>query len=270
VDRNIAAVLDELEASGQANRTIVIMTSDHGDMDGAHRLHAKGAVSYREQNNVPLIIIHPDYPGGRECRAVTSHVDLAPTLVAMTGVEQTRRANIVRGLPGKDFSQLLSNPEQADLTAIREGALFNYNMFAYIDGDFLYKAVAFIKKGGNPKQIREAGLAPDLMKRGAVRMVFDGQYVFARYFSPKQHNRPATLEEIHKYNDIELFDTKADPLEMHNLALYEKDHRYLDLILAMNDKLNKLIDEEVGEDRGQMLPGGIDAGWEITPENMAP
>lgn len=268
VDRNMAAVLDELEASGQSSRTIIIMTSDHGDMDGAHRLHAKGAVSYREQNNVPLIIIHPDYPGGRQCKAVTSHLDLAPTLVSLTGVELSRRANIVRELPGKDFSQLLSDPEKAGLTAVRDGALFNYNMFAYIDGDFLFKAVAYLKKGGNPKQIREAGLAPDLMKRGAVRMVYDGQYVFARYFSPKQHNRPATLEEIHRYNDIELFDTKADPLEMHNLALVEKDHR--DLILAMNDKLNKLIDEEVGEDRGQMLPGGIEAGWEITPENMAP
>jgi arylsulfatase len=43
-----------------------------------------------------------------------------------------------------------------------------------------------------------------------------------------------------------------------------------DLVMAMNDKLNRLIDAEVGEDRGQMLPGGIDAGWEVTAETMAP
>jgi len=43
-----------------------------------------------------------------------------------------------------------------------------------------------------------------------------------------------------------------------------------DLVLAMNDKLNRLIDEEVGEDKGQMLPGGIDAGWEVSAETMAP
>jgi arylsulfatase len=42
-----------------------------------------------------------------------------------------------------------------------------------------------------------------------------------------------------------------------------------DLLLAMNDKLNRLIDAEVGEDRGQMMPGGIEAGWEVTPETMA-
>ena len=35
------------------------------------------------------------------------------------------------------------------------------------------------------------------------------------------------------------------------------------------DSLNRLIDAEVGEDRGQMLPGGIEAGWEVTPETMA-
>jgi hypothetical protein len=42
------------------------------------------------------------------------------------------------------------------------------------------------------------------------------------------------------------------------------------LLLAMNEKLNRLIDREVGEDRGQMLPGGLDAGWEVSEETMAP
>ncbi len=146
--------------------------------------------------------------------------------------------------------------------------LFNYNMFAYLDGDFLYKAVAHIKQGGNPNQLKEAGIVPDMMKRGAVRMVYDGQYVFARYFSPKQHNRPTTLEDIYRLNDVELYDVKADPLEMKNLAADGKQHR--ELVVAMNEKLNGLIDAEVGEDRGQMLPGGIEAGWEVTPETMAP
>jgi hypothetical protein len=44
----------------------------------------------------------------------------------------------------------------------------------------------------------------------------------------------------------------------------------LDRAAAMNEKLNRLIYAEVGEDRGQMLPGGIDAGWEVNRETMAP
>ena len=268
VDRNIATVLAELDAAGLTKRTIVILTADHGDMDGAHLLHAKGAVSYREQNHVPLIVAHPAYPGGKRCRAVTSHVDLAPTLVALTGVASDKRANIAKGLPGKDFSGVLAAPERADVNAVRNGVLFNYNMFAYLDGDFLLKAVAHIKQGGNPNQLKDAGIVPDMMKRGAVRMVYDGQYVFARYFSPKQHNRPTTLEDLYRLNDVELYDVKADPLEMKNLAANGKQHR--ELVVVMNAKLNGLIDAEVGEDRGQMLPGGIEAGWEVTPETMAP
>ena len=269
VDRNIAAVLAELDAAGLTDRTIVILTADHGDMDGAHQLHAKGATAYREQNHVPLIVSHPAYAGGKQCRAVTSHLDLAPTLVSLTGVAAEKRADITKGLPGKDFSGLLAAPDKAGLNEVRDGVLFNYNMFAYLDGDFLYKAVAHIKKGGNPKQLKEAGIVPDMKKRGAMRMVYDGRYVFARYFSPKQHNRPTTLEDLYRVNDVELFDTQADPLEMNNLAMPGKQQQK-DLVLAMNDKLNRLIDREVGEDRGQMLPGGIDAGWEVTAETMAP
>ena len=95
----------------------------------------------------------------------------------------------------------------------------------------------------------------------------DGRYKFARYFSPKQHNRPTTLEDIYRFNDVELFDLQADPLETNNLAMKGQAHR--ELVVAMNEKLNRLIDAEVGEDRGQMLPGGAEAGWEVTPETMA-
>jgi arylsulfatase len=264
----MAAVLDELQATGLMERTIVIATADHGDMDGAHQLHAKGAVGYREQNHVPLVVAHPAHPGGKECRAVTSHVDLAPTLVALTAVSPDKRAAIVKGLPGKDLSVLLAAPERAELSAVRDGVLFNYNMFAYLDGDFLNKAVDYMKQGGNPKKLKGAGIVPDMRKRGAVRSVYDGRYVYSRYFSPKQHNRPTTLEEVLRFNDLELFDTQADPLEMQNLAIAGGEQR--ELVIAMNDKLNRLIDAEVGEDRGQMLPGGVDAGWEVTAETMAP
>jgi arylsulfatase len=267
-DRNIAAVLAELDAAGLADSTIIVLTADHGDMDGAHQLHAKGAVAYREQNNVPLIISHPAVQGGGQCRAVTSHVDLAPTLVALTGVPIERRRSITQDLPGKDLSGLLAAPGAAGVNALHDGVLFNYNMFAYLDGDYLLKAVAYMQQGGDPKKLKEAGLTPDMSKRGAVRSVYDGRYVFSRYFSPRQHNRPTTLEDLYRLNDVELFDLQADPVEMSNLAARKGEQA--ELVLAMNEKLNRLIDAEVGEDRGQMLPGGVEAGWEVNAETMAP
>jgi arylsulfatase A-like enzyme len=267
VDRSIGTVLAELEASGLADNTIIVLTADHGDLDGAHKLHSKGATVYREQNNVPLLIVHPSHPGGRQCRAVTSHVDLAPTLLAMTGISAGPVKTIGKDLPGKDLSALLAAPDRAGEAAVRDGALFCFNMLAYVDSDFIVKAVEHLKKGGKPADIKAAGIVPNLMKRGAVRTVYDGRYVFARYFSPKQHNRPTTLEELLRFNDVELFDTQADPLEMTNLAAPAVRNR--ELLLAMNDKLNRLIDAEVGDDPGKMLPGGIEAGWEVTPETMA-
>ena len=164
------------------------------------------------------------------------------------------------------MSPVLAGPDSADLDAVRDGALFNYNMLAYIDGDFAYKAIDFIKKGGKGNQLNEAGILPDLRKRGAIRSIYDGRYTFSRYFSPKQHNRPTTFEQISALNDVELYDTKVDPLESRNLAAGSKPNR--ELLMAMNDKLNKLVDAVVGEDRGAMMPGGIEAGWEVSAETM--
>jgi len=255
-------VLDELEDRGLDANTIVILTSDHGELGGAHQLSGKGATSYREQNNVPLIVSHPAYAGGKRCNAVTSHLDLVPTLVSLTNASPEKKAAITQALPGKDFSPVLAAPEQAGLDAVRDGQLFCFNMFASLDGSFLQKARDVLKQGG-PEKLKEAGLRPDMMKRGAIRSVFDGRYQFTRYFSPKQHNQPASIEELFELNDVELFDTENDPHEMNNLALDPKKNA--DLLMAMNAKLNKLIHEEVGEDAGQMLPGGVDGGWVATP-----
>jgi arylsulfatase len=265
-DRNISLLLDELEALGLASSTIIVLTADHGDLDGAHRLHSKGATAYREQNNVPLIVVHPAYAGGKRCRAVTSHLDIAPTLVSLTNASAEKKATITRHLGGKDLSSLLAAPERASVTEVRDGALYCYNMFAYIDGDFMAKAVATLQQPDGKARIKEAAKAgtmrPDLTKRGAIRALYDGRYRFARYFSPRQHNQPASVEALFKLNDVELYDVDRDPLERNNLAVdREKNAAILE---AMNAKLNALIQKEVGEDVGQMLPGGVDGGWVVT------
>jgi arylsulfatase len=266
VDRNITPLLDELDALGLASNTVVVLTADHGDLDGAHRLHSKGATAYREQNNVPLIVVHPAYPGGRRCRAVTSHLDIGPTLVGLASVSSEKKASITKELPGKDFSALLSAPERASATAVRDGALYCYNMFAYIDGDFMEKVVGVLQQTDGKARLKEAAkegaMRPDLGKRGAIRSVFDGRYRFTRYFSPKQHNLPTSVDALFALNDVELVDLERDPLERRNLALEREKHG--DLLEAMNTKLNALIAKEVGEDAGQMLPGGVDGGWVAT------
>jgi arylsulfatase A-like enzyme len=71
-------------------------STDHGELAGAHGLSGKGATCYREQNNLPVIIAHPDYQGGKRCNAVTSHVDISTTLPSIAKGESPW----VEGLPG--------------------------------------------------------------------------------------------------------------------------------------------------------------------------
>jgi arylsulfatase len=257
VDQHVLDILNELDDLGMADKTVIIFTSDHGELAGAHGLSGKGANGYREQLNVPFILSHPGVPGGKRCQAVTSHLDIATTLLSIAG----GKSGADEALPGADISSVLVEPESAPFDAIRPGALFNYNMFAYLDGDFLMNVSGFIREGGKLEDLPNQGFKPDLMKRGAIRSVFDGRYKLNRYFSPQQHHMPRTLEELFANNDVELFDLETDPHEMLNLAIDRQANG--DLLVAMNDKLNALIESEVGADNGQMLPGGDEANWKL-------
>ena len=139
---------------------------------------------------------------------------------------------------------------------------------AEVIGPGLRQLAGVIRRGVDSGEFR--AVDPDMAARSIIApllLLTIWRHTFARYFSPKQHNKPTTYEELARLNDLELYDVEADPLEMRNLAT---DGASKELLLAMNEKLNRLLDAEVGEDRGQMLPGGIDAGWEVTAETMAP
>jgi arylsulfatase len=263
-DQVVEMILDELEALGLADNTIVVMTADHGELGGAHGTHGKGATAYQEQNHVPLLISHPGYPAthGQRCNALTSHLDLAPTLVAWTGVDAGKRASIGTKLHGHDLTPLLKKGSAAGINEVRAASLYCFNMFGYVDATWVLKTQAFLNAGGKKKDLAAQGFKPDVTKRGAIRSVFDGRYKYSRYFSPKQHNQPRTLKGIFKLNDVELFDLEKDPDEMQNLAVKRRKHA--ELLLAMNDKMNAILEAEIDEpDDGSFLPGNPDS-WVAT------
>ncbi len=87
VDRSIGAILSCLARAGIADNTIVVHTSDHGDMLGAHHLFGK-EVMFEEAVRVPWLIRLPDQRQSRLISRRVSQIDFIPTLLSLLGKPQ--------------------------------------------------------------------------------------------------------------------------------------------------------------------------------------
>ena len=235
VDRNIDVVLDSLEASGQADRTIVILTADHGEMAGSHALRQKGNVVYDENFHVPLVVRHPDVGGGTESTSLASAVDLAPTLLAFAGVDDATTETRFPELHGRSLVPALENRR------VRDGVLTAVESVLTLDASF-WRHFADVDVA---QRLQSGDLRPDWTKRGFLRGYTDERYTFGRYFSPLEPNRPSDVDALFASNDVVLYDRATDPAEVTNLAL---DPAHRELVAGYCAKLEALITTEIGDD----------------------
>ncbi len=253
-DRNIRGVMDALSALDLWQSTVVFRTADHGELGGSHGgLRGKGPLPYEQETHVPAVIVHPEYPGGRNCHALTSHIDLIPTLAGLTNTDKKFREAAVAGLPGHDFSSLLAAPDKAPAGAIREGVLFNYVGLQTVDALYMIRVCRDIAKGRFAPPFTEA--KPDMTGRGFISFTFDGRYKFARYYAPDDFNTPETVEALLANNEIELFDLQNDPEEVKNLGVEVEANK--ELIMRMNDLLNRMLAREVSVRDNSFLPPAL-------------
>jgi arylsulfatase A-like enzyme len=88
IDENIGRLLDVLEQSGQRRNTVVIFTSDHGNLLGEHGLGEKGCRFYEGLVRVPLLISCPDrFRTGHREESLVELTDLAPTIAELAGID---------------------------------------------------------------------------------------------------------------------------------------------------------------------------------------
>lgn len=90
VDGEIGIVLDALRKNGLDRRTVVIFTSDHGDLDAAHRLEHK-SIPYEEAARVPFIVAWPGVTKAGlvdQRHLISVGLDLIPTLCDFAGIEK--------------------------------------------------------------------------------------------------------------------------------------------------------------------------------------
>ena len=86
VDAQIGQILDALRRTGQADNTLVVFTSDHGDMAGAHELNQKHSL-YDKSARIPLVLAGPGGAAGHTVDAPVSHLDILPTVCDLAAVD---------------------------------------------------------------------------------------------------------------------------------------------------------------------------------------
>jgi arylsulfatase A-like enzyme len=163
LDELFGRVLAGLEATGQAENTLVLYCSDHGDYCGEHGLFAKGIPCFRGAYHVPFVMRWPGgiRNGGRRVGELVSLADWAPTALEVAGIE----------LDGRDFT----GASLAGFLRDEPPAGWRDAIFTQCNGVELYFTQRSV-------------------------MTRDYKYVF------------------NGFDFDELYDLKADPHEMHNLA----------------------------------------------------
>jgi arylsulfatase A-like enzyme/Tfp pilus assembly protein PilF len=113
VDEVLGKLMSKLESLQLKERTIVILTGDHGEGLGEHGELTHGIFLYNSTQHVPLIVYIPKGGGGRISGTV-SHIDLAPTILELLGVEK------VPQMQGQSLIEKMNGKEKTPRTAYSE------------------------------------------------------------------------------------------------------------------------------------------------------
>ncbi|ETN40584.1 uncharacterized protein HMPREF1541_04861 [Cyphellophora europaea CBS 101466] len=87
IDEFIPSLLDRLSSAGVLDNTYIIYSTDNGYHIGQHRLQPGKQCAFEEDINIPFVVRGPRVPKGLRSGVVSSHVDFAPTILDLAGVE---------------------------------------------------------------------------------------------------------------------------------------------------------------------------------------
>ena len=216
-DNYLVEVLNKLEAKGLYEDTLIIRTSDHGEMGLSHGgLRQKNFNFYEESLNVPLVYSNPKmFPRPETSDALISHVDLLPTLASLAGAPKSAR----RDWQGVDYSDIVLNPGRGKEPQ-------DYVAFTYDDFQ------SGQAHGPYPKQPNH------------VRSIREKRWKLAKYVDIKTEVKEGKPVEKAgpKPPQWEMYDLKSDPNEEINLAFegYERTPAQEAQFIRLKKKLERV------------------------------
>ncbi len=193
VDTHAGTILNTLRECGIYDDTIIVFTSDHGDMMGSHRLLTK-CVMFEEATTVPLIIRLPGQTEAKTIKRPVSQIDLLPTLLDLMGED------IPSHVQGKTMRPLIE------------------------DGEGTFEDDVFIEWNGRNSGIwrkrvagqESVGLPDGIGEEQAIAAIADPVRTIITPDGWKFNCSPMGEHELYNLND--------DPLEMRNLANKKGNH----------------------------------------------
>ena len=130
IDDQVGRLIDALKSRDMLDNTIIIFTSDHGEMLGDHGLFQKQA-PYEPSIHIPLIVAGPGIRAGAVSDALVDMMDLNPTICALAGVEAAPE------LDARSFDGILSGKEtehrQVIVTALENFRCLRTATHKYVD-----------------------------------------------------------------------------------------------------------------------------------------
>jgi arylsulfatase A-like enzyme len=181
VDTALAHVLTKVAQMKGGEDTAIIVTSDHGEELDEHQMWFDHHGLYETNLHVPLIMHHPERLYGGEVRpGLTSHVDVAPTVLDLVGLSDAAEAE---KMEGRSLLSEVAGPPSAC--------------------------------GGHPATDAGVGAVTD---RDCIYLT-ECAWMKKRGFRTPRHKYIESLhDELHQRPPFELYELQADPGEQHNLA----------------------------------------------------
>ena len=173
VDAEIGKVTAALREAGLEDNTAIVFTSDHGDMDSAHRLEHK-SVLYEESVHIPLVLSYKGViPAGQvdNEHLVSNGLDLFPTVCDYAGIKAPR------GLPGRSLRPLAAGrtPAWRDYVVAesQNGRMLRSDRFKYCvydDGPHREQLMDMKDDPGEMKNLAESEVYRDVIEKHRKRL----------------------------------------------------------------------------------------------------
>jgi arylsulfatase A-like enzyme len=211
VNERIYNVLQAIKNSPMYEDTIIVFTSDHGDLLSSHGgLFEKWHCAYEEAIHVPLIIHNPVlFTQYHSTENLTTHVDLLPTLLSMANVD----TDIIRNILSKSFTQAV--PLVGKLMYCEfDNNIINYQYDTTRVNEAIYFWTTDSPSSGlnniNGLTKKQFGTVVEPNSVEAIVVYYNGSlYKYAIYFDPTNSATPLQYE---------MYNLTTDPIEAINLA----------------------------------------------------